>query len=175
MAYEIIAQNNTTTTLSDGVNVIRVPARVTLATSTSYTITKVNNNTATLEDENGKVLKDIPCVAVLYGGGSGSALPDQTGQSGKFLTTDGTDASWADIKKVNTTVTLAVADWSDDSQTVSVTGITADGVVLVSPIPTDQSAYTTAGILCTAQAAGTLTFICSTTPSADIDVNVVML
>ena len=26
-----------------------------------------------------------------------SILPDQTGQSGKFLTTDGTDASWADV------------------------------------------------------------------------------
>lgn len=31
---------------------------------------------------------------ISMGGGSGS-LPDQTGQSGKFLTTDGVDASWA--------------------------------------------------------------------------------
>lgn len=29
------------------------------------------------------------------------ALPDQTGQSGKFLTTDGTDASWSDKPLVN--------------------------------------------------------------------------
>lgn len=29
-------------------------------------------------------------------------LPDQTGQSGKFLTTDGTDASWSDKPLVNT-------------------------------------------------------------------------
>lgn len=28
---------------------------------------------------------------------AGSGLPDQTGQSGKFLTTDGTDASWATV------------------------------------------------------------------------------
>jgi hypothetical protein len=28
------------------------------------------------------------------GGGSGGSLPDQTGNSGKFLTTNGTDASW---------------------------------------------------------------------------------
>lgn len=28
------------------------------------------------------------------GGGSGGSLPDQTGNSGKFLTTDGTEASW---------------------------------------------------------------------------------
>jgi hypothetical protein len=37
--------------------------------------------------------------AVWQAGGSG--LPDQTGQSGKFLTTDGTDASWSDKPLVN--------------------------------------------------------------------------
>ena len=34
---------------------------------------------------------------------SGGGLPDQTGQSGKFLTTDGTDASWSDKPLVNST------------------------------------------------------------------------
>lgn len=33
---------------------------------------------------------------------SSGGLPDQTGQSGKFLTTDGTDASWSDKPLVNT-------------------------------------------------------------------------
>ena len=38
------------------------------------------------------------------------ALPSQTGQSGKFLTTDGTDASWSDKPLVNTaTGTSAIA------------------------------------------------------------------
>lgn len=31
------------------------------------------------------------------GGGGGSSLPDQTGNAGKFLSTDGTDASWDDL------------------------------------------------------------------------------
>lgn len=79
------------------------------------------------------------------------------------------------VKQVNTTITLTAAGWSSNTQTVNVTGMTATGVVLVSPDPTDQSAYTSAGVLCTAQAAGTLTFTCSTTPSADLSVNVVML
>ena len=79
------------------------------------------------------------------------------------------------VKQVNATITLAAADWSSNTQTVNVTGMTATGVVMVSPDPTDQSAYTSAGILCTAQAAGTLTFTCDTVPSADIDVNVVCL
>ena len=79
------------------------------------------------------------------------------------------------VIQVNTTATLTAAGWSGGSQTVSVTGMTATGVVMVSPDPTDQSAYTSAGIICSAQAAGTLTFTCSTTPSADLSVNVVML
>lgn len=36
---------------------------------------------------------------------SGSSLPDQTGQSGKFLTTDGTDASWSTISALQNTAT----------------------------------------------------------------------
>lgn len=79
------------------------------------------------------------------------------------------------VKQVNTTITLTAAGWSNSSQTVSVTGMTATGVVLVSPDPTDQADYTSAGIICSAQAAGTLTFTCSTTPTNDIDVVVVML
>ena len=98
MAYTIISQNNSTTTLSDGVNTITVPSRVNL-TSGNFTIVEVNNNMATLEDGDGNVYRDIPCVATLAGegGGGGSGLPDQTGHSGEFLTTDGTDASWASV------------------------------------------------------------------------------
>ena len=323
MAYTIISQNNSTTTLSDGVNTITVPSRVNL-TSGNFTIVEVNNNMATLEDGDGNVYRDIPCVATLAGeGGGGSSLPDQTGHSGEFLTTDGTDASWAAVDalpdqtgnsgkflttdgtspswsdkplvnkatgtnsfvignsnesgknystsvgnyataydyatslgsgawaqprslaigassgglsyvydyiaigyyaqcyanyaiqlgrgtnsetgtfcvgsyynntnvnyklldadgtiptdrltKVNSTITLTAAGWSSNTQTVTVTGMTATGVVLVSPDPTDQADYTSAGIICTAQATDSLTFTATSTPSADIDVNVVML
>ncbi len=92
----------------------------------------------------------------------------------KLMSSDGTIPT-ARLTKVNTTITLAAADWNAGTQTVSVTGMTATGIVLVSPDPTDQSAYTSAGIICSAQAAGTLTFTCSTTPTADLSVNVVML
>ena len=92
----------------------------------------------------------------------------------EMMSADGTIPT-ARLTKVNTTVTLAAANWSSNTQTVSVTGMTATGVVLVSPDPTGQSAYTSAGIICSAQAAGTLTFTCSTTPTADLSVNVVML
>ena len=443
VAYTIISQNNTTTTLSDeNGNVITVPARVTLATSTDYTIKKVNNNSVDLEDGDGKIIRGVPACVVLAGEGGGgggsvdyaktvqraetmptadssnagqqflysgesdatythgyiyenvasttpasatgtqttgstlsditvdgetfweeleeyeipqqtgdyaftyngetgywdygddyfdlsdfgvtytgtpadgdvltisvtapsttyawtqtnvqpapSGLPDQTGQSGKFLTTDGTDASWSDkplvnqadsskysvaiggealnqskigyynisitktspinttgnrsitigynataagqrsvaigynartdanalsciqiaggdltatnsdantfkvangngnfeimsadgtiptarLTKVNTTATLAVADWSSNTQTVTVSGVKADSVVFVSPAPASASDYASAGILCTAQAADSLTFTCTTTPTNAITVNVVCM
>ena len=92
----------------------------------------------------------------------------------ELMSADGTIPT-ARLTKVNSTITLTAADWSSNTQTVTVTGMTATGVVLVSPDPTDQSAYTSAGIICTTQAADSLTFTCSTTPSADIDVVVVML
>lgn len=37
--------------------------------------------------------------------GGGSSLPDQTGNAGKFLTTDGTDASWATISAIQNIAT----------------------------------------------------------------------
>ncbi len=40
--------------------------------------------------------------------GGGSSLPSQTGNSGKFLTTDGTDASWGDIPEEVLVCTLTI-------------------------------------------------------------------
>lgn len=203
MAYTIISQNNSTTTLSDGVNTITVPSRVNL-TSGNFTIVEVNNNMATLEDGDGNVYRDIPCVATLAGegGGGGSglpdqtghsgeflttdgtdaswasvdALPDQTGQSGKFLTTDGTDASWATVTTTtSTTATLAVADWSSNTQTLTVNGVTSSNVVIVSPQPLSSGDYATAGVLCTAQNTNSLTFTCTQTPSNAIDLSIVII
>lgn len=92
----------------------------------------------------------------------------------EMMSADGTIPT-ARLTKVNTTITLTAVGWSSNTQTVSVTGVTVDGVVMVSPDPTDQSAYTSAGILCTAQAAGSLSFSCDTVPSGDLSVNIVML
>lgn len=71
--------------------------------------------------------------------------------------------------------TLAVADWSSNTQTVNVTGVTASNVVFVAPAPASAADYAAAGIVCIAQGAGTLTFTCTTVPSNAITVNVVIL
>lgn len=92
----------------------------------------------------------------------------------KLLDSDGTIPT-ARLTKVNTTVTLAAADWSSNSQTANVTGMTASALVFVAPAVASQSDYTSAGIICSAQGSGTLTFTCDTTPTNDITVNVVAL
>ncbi|MFQ6703647.1 MAG: leucine-rich repeat protein [Alphaproteobacteria bacterium] len=66
MAYTIISQNNSITTLSDeNGNVITVPSRSILDAGTTFTLVKINNSTATLEDSNGKIYRDIPCCVDL--------------------------------------------------------------------------------------------------------------
>ena len=76
--------------------------------------------------------------------------------------------------KTDRTATLTVADWSNKVQTVSVVGVTAANTIFVAPAPASAADYAAAGIVCTAQAAGTLTFECTTTPSSAITVNVVI-
>lgn len=73
----------------------------------------------------------------------------------------------------STTVTLTSAGWSSNTQTVSVTGMTASSIVWVSPAGASMSDYASAGVYCSAQASGTLTFTCSTAPSSDLTVQIV--
>ena len=86
---------------------------------------------------------------------------------------------WELAKKqdvINTiTVTLASASWSNDEITVTATWVTATNSVIVSPVPSSISDYTSAGIYCSAQGTDSLTFSCSTTPYTDIDVNVMIV
>nr|DAJ56141.1 MAG TPA: hypothetical protein [Caudoviricetes sp.] len=74
-------------------------------------------------------------------------------------------------------ITLTIAGWDGTAktQTVNVTGVLADETKqLILPMPTSasMSAYTEAGIMCTGQAAGKLTFTADTVPTAAIEVYV---
>lgn len=79
-------------------------------------------------------------------------------------------------------VTLLAANWSLDGlgaayQEVTCSGVTAENVVIVSPIPGHTTAYTGSQIVCSAQAANSLRFICDPNdlPAIDITVNVLIL
>lgn len=75
------------------------------------------------------------------------------------------------------TVTLTTSAWSSNTQTVTVQGVSATETdQLIQPVPAiaSQSAYYAAGILCTGQAANSLTFTCTETPTSDLTVYVVI-
>ena len=77
------------------------------------------------------------------------------------------------------TVTLAAASWNSTAktQTVTVTGVSATEMAqMITPTPAlaSQTAYYDAGILCTGQAADSLTFTANTIPTADLTVYVVI-
>lgn len=71
--------------------------------------------------------------------------------------------------------TLLVANWSSNTQMITVQGVTASNNVIVSPAPASASDWASAGIICTAQSTDSLTFTCQTVPSNDITVNVAIL
>ena len=73
------------------------------------------------------------------------------------------------------------ANWVMDSglglvcQTVTVSGVTANNNVWVSPAPSSTSDWTAAGIICQSQGTNSLTFSCTTIPSTDITVNIIIM
>lgn len=80
-------------------------------------------------------------------------------------------------KPIYRTVTLPAAGWSSNTQTVTVQGVLADETAqLIQPMPAvaSQNAYITAGVICSGQAANQLTFKCSTVPTDDISLYVVI-
>lgn len=74
-----------------------------------------------------------------------------------------------------TSASLLVAGWSSNTQTVSVNGVTESNTVIVVPAPASHTAYNNAQVYCSAQASGKLTFKCTTTPTAALTVNVLIL
>lgn len=73
----------------------------------------------------------------------------------------------------STTVTIATADWSSNTVSVTVSGLTATSVVWVAPDNASQSTYTTAGVYASSQSADTLVFNCVTTPTSALTINIV--
>lgn len=73
------------------------------------------------------------------------------------------------------TVTLSASDWSNNQQTVSVSGVTANNNIFPCPAPESHTAYCDSGVRCIAQAAGTLTFTCDNVPESSLSVNVAII
>lgn len=84
-------------------------------------------------------------------------------------------------KSQTKTASLTVEGWEEDAanavwtQTVSVTGVTANSNIIVSPAPASHEAWGAAGIRATAQAAGTVTFACDTVPTEAITAQILIV
>lgn len=73
------------------------------------------------------------------------------------------------------TLVLAAESWADSSQTVSISGVTAENVVLVGPGPDSFALYGSCGLRCSTQGTGTLTFVCDQAPEEAVTVHAVIL
>lgn len=105
----------------------------------------------------------LPTVPISKGGtGATSAAEARTN-----LGTEG--------KHTSTTVTLASSGWSSNSQTVSVSGMTATLDIIVSPAPASWEKWGEAGAFCSAQGDGTLTFECREKPTSSLTANILIL
>lgn len=95
-----------TGTLQDG-DVIAFTCSIEEVISYSWTRVDVQPTPEALPDQTGQSGKFLTTNGTSASWGTVESLPSQTGQSGKFLTTDGTDASWG-----NALVNSAVSDTS---------------------------------------------------------------
>lgn len=104
---------------------------------------------------------------------------------------DGANKAYVDSKSpTSVTITLTSDGWTNTmapvepggetlghQQTVTVSGVSAtETAQLITPTPAiaSQSAYYEAGIMCTGQAANSLTFTCQTVPTSNLTVYVVI-
>lgn len=72
------------------------------------------------------------------------------------------------------TITLSSGKWSNNTQSVEVTAVTADNTVIINPSYDSQLSYCECGIYCISQKEGSLTFECTSTPLEDISINTII-
>ena len=126
-----------------------------------------------------EVLSDIGAAAASHSHAAGDitsgTLPIARGGTGATTATAARSALGAQAAVEKKTGSLTVAGWSSKKQTISVAGVTASNCVIVAPAPASQEAYVAAGVKCTTQASGKLTFTCQSVPTAALTVNVAIL
>ena len=81
----------------------------------------------------------------------------------------------AQAKHITKTVSLLSSNWSNKTQTVTVSGVTSSNTIISVPAPKSYNSFCEAGVYCSAQATNALTFICSDVPSINLTVNILIL
>lgn len=81
----------------------------------------------------------------------------------------------AAVASIGISATLSSSGWSSNAQTVTVDGVTSTNNIIVSPAPDSMQEYMDCAVYCSAQATNKLTFNCTSVPSANITVNVLIV
>lgn len=89
--------------------------------------------------------------------------------------TNAANKGYVDSRKKTAVCSLPQTGWQNNSQTVAVAGVTANNTVIVAPAADSFSNYRNFGVRCTGQGKGSLTFAYEFTPTADLNVNVLIL
>lgn len=154
-----------------------VPSWAKASTKPSYTASEVGA-VPTSRTVNGKALSsnitlsasDVGAQETLVSGTNIKTINNESLLGSGNITIQG--GGGADVIQVS----ITVANWNATTTcTKTVTGVTTSNSVIVSPAPSSIADYVSAGVYCSAQAAGTLTFTASSTPTADLVVNVMVV
>lgn len=138
------------------------------------------------KNQTGKVNDGVLCGKITINGWEGRAKLESgstmvtsqlTENSNAIATTAFVHGLVDGLKPKQVSVTLSASGWNSSSktQTVSVAGVTASANCIITAAPDSYMAYAEAGVRCTAQGAGTLTFACETVPTADMAANVLII
>ena len=114
-------------------------------------------------------------IAAFPGGGGSPVLSIAKGGTGATSAAEARTNLGAESKHTSSTVTLTSSGWSGNLQTVSVSGMAATLDIVVSPAPASQEAWGKAGVYCSAQGTGTLTFTCKSAPTTSLTANILIL
>jgi hypothetical protein len=86
-----------------------------------------------------------------------------------------TPANIGAVTMKTATASLSAGGWSNNQQTVSVSGVTASNTVIVTAAPASYAHYNECAVRCSSQGNGKLTFACTDKPTANLTANVLIL
>lgn len=115
----------------------------------------------------------VDTYTITYTNGTTSTFTVTNGAKGDT----GSQGPAGSLTSAGATATLEAQNWSGTplTQTVPVQNVAANSNVIIAPAPASRGVYAAAGIACTAQSLGYLTFTADSQPSADVTVNLLIL
>ena len=83
----------------------------------------------------------------------------------------------ATLKPTKVSAVLEISNWSNNSQTINVNGVVSDEstqLIMAMPTVASQEQYIGAGVYCSGQSSGTLTFTCNIVPIENINLYILI-